>query len=628
MSVVGELDGAADGAPDPFGRDVARSATGLLARLNVEGSETDEGPVTIGAADVHVARRLATLGGCDDEAVLAAVALTVRATRLGSVCLDLGTLTSLAEDGVDWPTREQWPERLLASGLVRDALADGRGTPLVLADDRLYLDRYWRQEGFLVDDVRQRLATAPEPPDGLGAALETYFPAEDAEDDLADQRAAARAACEGWLTVVTGGPGTGKTTTIARLLGVLLQGDPTLRIALAAPTGRAAARMGEAIADATARPDFPPEHRSRIAGLQARTLHRLLGWLPGRRSFRHDATNKLPYDVVVVDESSMVSLTLMSQLLAAVRPQARIVLVGDADQLASVDAGAVLGDLVQGLETIGSPQVRRLERSRRFGARIKELAEAIRDGDGDAAVAALTRSHGPDAPDQSDRLDPSDGEGHVTLIGPDAVDDIVTTHAIALRDAATGEEPARALALLDRHRLLCAHREGPYGAAYWNRRVERALAEREHRPGGLGPWYAGRPVLVTANDYGLALYNGDVGVVVPVEGGGAGWPSQLAAWIASGTGSAREHAVARLSEVQSAHAMTVHRSQGSQVEEVTVLLPDGDSALLTRELFYTAVTRAERLVRVVGDEAAVRAAVGRRALRASGLAQRLAELTG
>lgn len=578
---------------DPFGRDVARSATGLLAELNH--------PEGLAAADVQVARRLGALTGCVDEPVIVAAALAVRAVRQGSVCLDLGSrpLAELLGDHA-WPV-PHWREALLASPLVRAADADGV-TPLVLDGDLLYLDRYWSEEGLLVRDLQDRVTSAPSPPAGLDAALDRYFPPVGDGDEAGDpdQRAAVEAAVRGWTAVVTGGPGTGKTTTIARLLGVLLDGEPDLRIALAAPTGRAAARLGEAVGEATARDGFPPGPAvERIAAVPTSTLHRLLGWLPGRNTFRHDRSNRLPYDVVVVDETSMVSLTLMARLLDAMRPQARLVLVGDADQLASVDAGAVLRDVVDGLRAPDGP-VRTLTRTWRFGTRISALAHAIREGRSDDAVDLLTT--------------PGDDEGDVIeLVTVDALEPLLLRQAIALREAAVADEPGAALATLEQHRLLCAHREGMAGAGYWNRRVERRLAEVAGAR--LGEWYVGRPILVTENDYGLGLYNGDLGVVVPGTEG-------LTALVADG-GQGRRLAVARLSQVRSAHAMTVHRSQGSQVDDVTVLLPEVGSRLLTRQLLYTAVTRARTRVRVVGDVAAVAAAIDENVPRASGLAKRL-----
>ncbi|HZE15518.1 MAG TPA: exodeoxyribonuclease V subunit alpha, partial [Mycobacterium sp.] len=335
--------------------------------------------------------------------------------------------------------------------------------------------------------------------------------------------------------------------------------------------------------------------------LQAMTLHRLLGSRPDTSSrFRHDRGNRLPHDVIVVDETSMVSLTLMARLLEAVRPDTRLVLVGDADQLASVEAGAVLADLVDGLSARADVQVAALRTSHRFGESIGFLADAIRVGDADRVVELL-RS----------------GDEHIEFIEDDATDwlrSILVPHALQLRQAAVLGAADEALATLDEHRLLCAHREGPFGVRHWNRQVEKWLSEETGQP-PWWDWYAGRPLLVTANDYGLRVYNGDTGVVV------AG-PDGLRAVIA-GAGGPLDFATSRLGDVETMHAMTIHKSQGSQADSVTVLMPSEDSRLLTRELFYTAVTRAKGKVGVVGSEASVRAAIGRRAVRASGLAQRL-----
>jgi exodeoxyribonuclease V alpha subunit len=297
----------------------------------------------------------------------------------------------------------------------------------------------------------------------------------------------------------------------------------------------------------------------------------------------------------------MVSLTMMARLLEAVRPDARLVLVGDADQLASVEAGAVLADLVDGLSARADLQVATLRTSHRFGEAIGFLADTIRVGDADRALALL-RS----------------GDEHIEFIEDhdpaDRLRSILTPHALRLREAALLGATDAALATLDEHRLLCAHREGPYGVRHWNRQVEKWLSEETGQP-AWAEWYPGRPLLVTANDYGLRVYNGDTGVVV------AG-PDGLRAVIGGATGPL-DFATSRLGDVETMHAMTIHKSQGSQADDVTVLLPSEDSRLLTRELFYTAVTRAKAKVRVVGSEAAVRAAIGRRAVRATGLRERL-----
>jgi exodeoxyribonuclease V alpha subunit len=388
---------------------------------------------------------------------------------------------------------------------------------------------------------------------------------------------------------------------VARLLALLaeqaaLAGQPPLRIALAAPTGKAAARLLEAVRLEVGKLD--PQDRARLPDLSASTLHRLLGPRPDNSSrFRHHRENRLPHDVIVVDETSMVSLTLMARLLEAVRPDSRLLLVGDPDQLASVEAGAVLADLVDGIGSRADVRIAALQTSHRFGESIGALATAIRDGDADRALDVLR-----------------DGDGHIEWLDTDDPGErlrpVLLPQALHLREAAILGDAETALGVLDRHRLLCAHRRGPYGVQYWNRQVERWLTDATGEPIWTD-WYAGRPVLVTANDYGLRLYNGDTGVTVVRDD---------ALSVAIGGG---EFAAGRLSEVDTMHAMTIHKSQGSQADEVTVLLPPDESRLLTRELFYTAVTRAKSRVRVVGPESSVRAAVTRRAVRASGLARRL-----
>jgi exodeoxyribonuclease V alpha subunit len=398
---------------------------------------------------------------------------------------------------------------------------------------------------------------------------------------------------------------------VAKVLAMLgdQPGRPP-RIALAAPTGKAAARLSEALADARNRLD--PEDVARVADLSAVTLHRLLGWLPSSRGrFRHHADNRLPYDVVVVDEMSMVSLTLMARLLEAVRPDARLVLVGDPDQLSSVEAGAVLADITGALATTAprtaSPVVR-LQRTWRYGGAIEDLARAVRAEDPDAAIEVLRRG-AEDVVFVETDLSPARPAGVEPLAAA------VADAGSALRSAAAAGDVLAALAALDRHRLLCAHRHGPFGVSRWSTEAERWLAEAVPGYGEDGEWYLGRPLLVTVNDYDLNLFNGDTGVVVAVGGG-------VRAAFGRGSSPLLISPV-RLDAVQTTHAMTVHRAQGSQFDVVSFVLPPPESPLLTRELLYTAVTRASRRVQVFGSEEAVRRAVRRPANRASGLRGRL-----
>ncbi len=569
-----------DGTPieDPYDRRLARASTGRLRQANLAG--------ILVAADVHVATRVAAAVREGDEEALLAAALAVRGVRQGSVCVHLASVRH-ALPGVAWPG-EGWTDRVRGSELVAAGV-------LHVEDGLVYLDRYWREENQVCDDLAGRLGESHDlDRNALEAALLEHFPGPGYDE----QRAAARVACTQVTSVITGGPGTGKTTTIARLLGALHAAGGPISVALAAPTGKAAARLAQAVNEQTRKPDFPRASSTAVAAVSGATLHRLLGWRPGTGSrFRHHRGNPLPHDIIVVDETSMVSLTLMARLLEALRPQARLVLVGDPDQLASVEAGAVLKDVVDGLGA-DSPAVARLSTSHRFRGAIAELAAATRDGDAATAAAVFDTAAEVKLTD-----DPQAG-----TLG-------ATTRLI---EAAEAGDRRTALATLEEHRLLCAHRAGPYGASHWNRRVE-AWVKSQQGIDWLPRWYAGQPLLVTANDYGLGLFNGDTGVVVQAADG-----SGLVAVVADGlSDTGRALPLARLADVVTAHAMTVHRSQGSQFDAVTLVLPTSESPLLTRELFYTAVTRAQHAVHVHGSIEAVRAAIERRAQRATGLASRI-----
>ncbi|WP_354529246.1 exodeoxyribonuclease V subunit alpha [Nakamurella sp. UYEF19] len=587
---------------DPSDVQFAGTATGLLRTFNQAGVLT--------SADVHVAKCLSALAGETDEQVQLAVALVVRGVRGGSVCVDLADVHRIDPD-LDWPDPHVWSATVRASPLV------GPSKPLRWDLDLLYLDRYWRQEDQVRADLLFRETQLPPSIDTdlLQQSLDRLF------DEKSGQRLAARIAAGRWTTVLGGGPGTGKTTTVARLLAVLHeQHGPGLRVALAAPTGKAAARLSQAVQEVAAR--FGDEDRERIGALTATTLHRLLGSRPGDGNrgnrFRHHRDNRLPHDVVVVDETSMLSLTMMARLLEAVRPDARLVLVGDPDQLASVEAGAVLADLVAGLlarpvTDLATPPVAEmaegarhgvvvLGKTWRFGGAIATLAAAVRDGDADGAVAVLAGSGSDDS-----ALELSESEA--------AIREDVLRAAAAVREAAKAGDGRTALAQMEKHRVLCAHRSGPFGVDSWSRRIERWLAEVPGDPAE-GQWYVGRPLLVNVNDYALGLFNGDTGVVVRQTDG------SVRAVFARGD-ELVDFAPSRLSDVETVHAMTVHRSQGSQFERVTVVLPPADSPLATREMLYTALTRAQHHVRLVGQEPELRAAIDRPAARASGLRLRL-----
>ncbi|MFJ4231403.1 exodeoxyribonuclease V subunit alpha [Cellulosimicrobium cellulans] len=633
-----------------------RLAVGVPARLGAFNAAR-----VVSAADLRVALRLGRLTGEHDDEVLLAVALAVRAVRSGSVCVrldDLGSL-ELPEDeeaartdatDLPWPDRSAWADAVARSPLVAAGVDGPADRPARWVGGALYLDRYWRDELAVRHDVDARLASADLPVDAdrLDAALSRLFPA---ADDTRQRLAAAHAATRR-LTVLTGGPGTGKTTTVARLLAVLHDAalpssssaapasGAGLRVALAAPTGKAAARLQEAVREVVAGFGDPAD-RERVGAPVATTLHRLLGYRPGSSTrFRHDAHHHLPHDVVVVDETSMVALPLMARLLEALRPDARLVLVGDPDQLASVEAGAVLGDLVH-REPVAAPattavvvatadvalaaspppadgevddravlgngvvRLRTVHRQDR-DSEILPLAAAIRTGDAEATLALLRAGHG--SVEFLETPDDVPDDAVLAAVRADAV-----TAGTALVEAARAGDATAALDALARHRVMVAHRRGPAGRGRWAAQVEAWVEEATGHHATDSPWVAGRPLLVTTNDAEVGLYNGDTGVLV-AEPGGAGVVA-----VFGDPRSPLRVRTHRLPPVETVHAMTVHRAQGSQFDRVTLVLPPATSPLLTRELLYTAVTRAQSFVRVVGSKDAVRTAVTSPVHRASGL---------
>ena len=595
--------------------DLATSLTpGLLLDVHSTGA--------LSWGDVHVAQKVSHLFGETDQRVLLAMALAVRALRAGSTCLELSAIQEVRFDtdeesvGVPaalLPEPEAWLAAITASPLVTVGPDAGGDRPLRLVGRLLYLERYWQEESVVAAELVARFGRPPEQvqPAALAAARAELL----GNDSDLDQVTAALVPALTGVTVVAGGPGTGKTHTLARLLGVLWRTLPKAPlVALAAPTGKAAVRMQEALADAVS--ELPVELAGALEQLQATTIHRLLGWVPDSRNrFVHSRSNPLPHDVVVVDEASMVNVTLMARLLEALRPQARLVLVGDPDQLAPVEAGAVLADIVEAagapggelakiLGELGLPAsgpVVRLRHNYRSVQSIAELAAAVLSGDVERALALA----GAGAP----------GVRFAARVEETDLRERVTTSGVAMVTAARQGRVDDALRLLDEHRLLCAHRRGPYGVTLWSRQVEEWLAAVLDGFDPTMTWYAGRPLLVTQNSPDLGLYNGDTGVVVNHDG-------LLRAHFARGR---RVHTVSPylLEGVQTINAMTVHKAQGSQFDRVTVVLPAPDSPLLTQELLYTAITRAKTEVTLIGSEESLRKAVRQRARRASGLRDRL-----
>jgi len=559
------------------------------------------------ALDRHFARFISRFGGADTAALYSAAALVSRATGNGDVCLDLHAWAGKSIAGLPLPACppvDRWVAALCAASAVG---RPGDRRPLVLDENnRLYLHRYWHYESSLAVRIRER-AAFPSPehldPMRLQAAIRRHFGGGGPEIDW--QQVAVAVAVLKRFTVITGGPGTGKTTTVAKILSVweeLHRGLP-VRTLLAARTGKAVARLKESLRQ---RPDrsAPADGGGTGPPFEVHTLHRLLRPVRGTPLFQHNAENPLPVDLMIVDEVSMVDLALMAKLVDALPAAARLVLIGDRDQLASVEAGSVLGDICDRSRRPGfSPEfgdlIRRvtgqavppatnggvlqdciveLQTRHRFaeGSAISELSDTVNRGDAPGALEILTRN----------------GDGATTWID-------------------------------GRFKVLCAHRAGTNGVQGVNRMAERVLVRWGRiriNPRRSSPWYSGRPILITQNDYSLGLFNGDVGVALRDS---TEMPERVVVFFADPTGGLRRFPPYRLPEHETVYAMTVHKSQGSEFEDVLLVLPPEDSPVLSRELVYTALTRARKRFTLFGRREVLTAAVRRRIERTSGLREAL-----
>ena len=580
-------------------------------------------------------RRLGAETHDTDERVLVAAALASSAVALGHAGLDLARPQLVCAAEAEWPGADEWEAALRGSHWVAQPEPDAASAqaPLALEHGMLYLRRYREFERRLAAGLRRIAAAAPASGDiaALAPLFDVLFP--HARDGDRQARAAAVALLRS-LLLVTGGPGTGKTTTITRVLLLLLAqarlaGHAPPRIALAAPTGRAAERMAESLRAATLLLRALPGIESTLLDAMpdaASTLHRLLGTRPDSPRFRHDADHPLPFDVLVIDEASMVDLPLMCRLVEAVPEGSRLILLGDRDQLPSVEAGDVLAAITDAagegealppalaatlLPLLGEVRTQaatgalsghrvQLQRGYRQAAALDlaPLADALRSGDGEATLqqlhAGLAGVHF-----HADLGDPLAGTTRETLLAP-------------WRALQQLDDPLQALQHAARLRLLTALREGPQGAYVLNQRIEEALAGMQR-----DPYFHGRLLLITENSYRHGLFNGDIGVCqldptgVPV------------AWFAGGGEGVRGFHPASLPAHSGAFAMTVHKAQGSEFDTVWLLLPRHDARSLSRELVYTALTRARRELHVCAGETVLRAAVARHATRISGLAWRL-----
>jgi len=552
---------------------------------------------------------------------------------------------------------QEWSRQLHACRQVRGAGARDDGQPLVLAANRLYLRRYWRDENVVADAVRQRTRAGEgaSPDTAVARAwLDVLFDHAPREGGADWQKIACAIALRGKLAVITGGPGTGKTYTVARLLALLfaMQGEAAgnLRVALAAPTGKAAARLKQSIDHALDQLSVKVgaqlplrELAARMGG--ARTLHSLLGARPDTRSFQHNAGNPLDVDVLIVDEASMVHLEMMAALLDALPENARLILLGDKDQLASVEAGAVLGDLCYNAQRGGysqstlayvaactgqnippdyhgdlgalSQQTVMLRQSRRFGGPIGQLATAVNIGDIEGARAVLRG-------DASGQVLWTDGaqQEDVLRLAVDGRAGAEGGYRAYLKLVKAGPRAGQAhedwvaevLRAFEAFRLLCAVREGEWGVSSLNEsialRLEAARLIRRR-----GEWYVGRPVMVTRNDYATGVYNGDIGLTLadPER------PGSLRVYFSDGE-AVRSVLATRLRNVETAFAMTVHKSQGSEFRHTALVLPREASSVMARELIYTGITRAREFFTLVTPNGGVLPeAIGTRTHRASGL---------
>ncbi len=505
---------------------------------------------------------------------------------------------ALAEGHVCVPLRAL-PDGAAAALQKSTAVGEpGAFRPLVIEGGNLYLARYQRYEARLAEQLRARSAHNGPPPDSLIRARLAKM-----TDDKAQQLAVITA-LRRRLCIITGGPGTGKTRTATIALTLLAEhlASSRPRIALAAPTGKAAARLSTSLADTLAQFNIPA-NAARIPS-EAQTLHRLLGAIPGETRFRYNAERLLPVDVLVVDEASMIDLPLMTKLLDALHPEARLILLGDRNQLASVEAGHVVGDICSAATGPLRECIVELTTNHRFSAEsgIQHLAALVHAGNVEAAEAVLKERHA----DLSARILPHR-----------IADALAAPLFEGWKKAATARDPAEALSHLNDFRILCALRDGPQGVARVNRVAEQVLAAA-----GIiapsGPFYHGRPVLILRNDYSTRLFNGDLGILLQDDLG------ELRAWFPGENNEMRSFAPGQLPEHETAFAMTVHKAQGSEFGSALIILPEIDSPILTRELLYTAVTRAKSRVQLWWTEVALSAALHRRVSRWSGLRQRFA----
>ncbi len=602
--------------------------------------------------DIHFAALMNRLSESPSDDLFLASAMASRAVQQGHVCLDLRAVaeTPLSDSSGDGPLLlcprlSTWQRTLERSDVVG---RPGQYRPLILDDrSRLYLYRYWNYERCLADEIRARVAASGREfdPAQLAQAFSNVFPEKD-ERTVNWQKVAALMAVIKGFCVISGGPGTGKTTLVSKIVTLIrqLEGEGNWSVAMVAPTGKAAARLQETMKrthGSTAKPGAVTDGADGVGIGAIGTIHRLLGTIPNSPRFRHNRENPVPFQLVVVDEASMVDLPLMAKLVEAVGRDARLILLGDRDQLASVEAGAVLGDICGRSQLHGFSGAFCDLFEAISGQRIPGPYHAGSDGTGWDWVVHLEENY---------RFGPQSGIGALSLAvnrgQSDAGRQVVTSGRYGdvrwkdlptskrmmaqLRDRVLEEygrylkadDPLDAFAALSGFRILCALRQGPYGVAGVNGMAERILSDA----GLINPlerWYRGRPVLITGNDYNLDLFNGDTGVILPdPEAGG-----ELRAFFRSPSESIRRLHPARLPVHETVFAMTVHKSQGSEFDRILLILPDRTSPILTRELIYTGATRARKSLEIWGVESVFLDSIHRQVERSSGLRDAIWEET-
>lgn len=584
--------------------------------------------------DLHFAEFLFKLDSSDNHVIYISAALLCKALREGHTCVNLKdyaeTPCVLSDDHpvAHFPSLEQWREALLSSTVAGQP---GDYCPLILDSNLLYLYRYYNYETTLANALLSRTEGNNLPDiNSCKTFIDNIFNANTGEVDY--QRIAALAALSNKCTIISGGPGTGKTTTVAKIIALLMMVHGThLRIALAAPTGKAAARLSSSISSIIPGLPCPDEIKNAIPD-KATTLHRLLGVTSFSPEFIHDDSNQLPYDIVIIDEASMIDLALMSKCIAALKPQCKLILLGDKDQLSSVEAGSVLGDICD-TGTFHSftkdfydylkvfdpdlppPEknepgfancIVSLNKSYRFdnSSGIGMLSRAINDGDAERAIDILNDSNYNDC--TFNQISP---ESDLSLM----LNSYIREYFSPLLKS---DDPLASLQLLDRFRILCAVRKGPFGINALNERIASILLKRN--PDSRKE-YHGKPLIITNNNYSLDIFNGDTAVLMQDSSD----KNNLKAAFRTFDNNIRYVPFRQIASWESAYALTVHKSQGSEFDSVLLILPIVSSPVLTRELLYTAVTRAKKKVEIWGTAQVLKSCIGSRIVRSSGLREKL-----